>query len=73
MIHLLNAAFKLFCNLIHDDILLILIICNYKKNFQLIISDMFKCFQNFSKFLKSFNVDFIVSAQFCIINIVVAL
>ena len=60
--HLFNAAFRLFCNLIHDDVLLVSIIYNYERIFQLIISDMFKCFQSFDEFLKSFNADFIASA-----------
>ena len=70
--HLFNTAFKSFYSLIHDGILLILIIYSHKRIFQLIIFSMFKCFQSFSKFLKFFNADFIVSAQFCIIDVVVA-
>ena len=62
MIHLFNAAFRSFCNLIHDDILLVSIICSHKRIFQSVISDMFECFQSFNRFLKFFNVDFIASA-----------
>ena len=70
--HLLNIAFKLFYSLIHNDILLILIIYNYKKIFQLIIFNMFKCFQSFSKFFKFFNINFIIFTQFYTVNVVVA-
>ena len=62
IMHLFNAAFRLFYSLIHDDILLVSIICSCKRIFQLIIFNMFKCFQNFNEFLKFFNVDFIVFA-----------
>ena len=72
IMYLFNAAFKSFCNLIHNDILLVLIICNCKRIFQLIISDMFKCFQSFNRFLKSFNVNFIIFTQFYTIDVVVA-
>ena len=73
IMHLLNTVFKSFCSLIHDNVLLILIICSCERIFQSVISSMFKCFQSFSKSLKSFNVDSIASAQFCTINVVVAL
>ena len=62
VIHLFNAAFRLFYNLIHDNVLLILIIYNCEKIFQLIISDMSECFQNFNESLKFFNINFIISA-----------
>ena len=73
MMHLLNAAFRPFCSLIHDDILLVLIICNCERIFQSVIFSMSECFQSFDEFFKSFNADFIASAQFCTINVVVAL
>ena len=59
MMHLFNTIFKSFYSLIHDDVLLISIICNYEKIFQLIISNMSECFQSFDRFFKSFNVNFI--------------
>ena len=73
VMHLFNTAFKLFCNLIHDDILLVSIVCNYERIFQSVIFSMFKCFQNFSKFLKSSDADSIVFTQFCTVDVVVAL
>ena len=73
IMHLFNIAFKSFYNLIHNNILLILIIYNYKKIFQLIIFSMSECFQNFNRFFKFFNIDFIIFIQFYIINVVVVL
>ena len=73
IMHLLNTVFKSFNNLIHNNVFLISIICSYKRIFQLIISDMFKCFQNFNEFFKFFNVNFITSTQFYTIDVVVTL
>ena len=72
-IFIFNTAFKLIYNLIHNNILLILIIYNYKRIFQLIIFNIFKHFESFNEFFKFFNTNSIISAQFYIINVVVAL